>query len=118
MFKFKKNYPSFDPDEIFIDSENLPGLDLHQFEGRLNKPISAKTFLIFGGLCLLVGLTFVGRLWNLQIVKGASYAEKSENNSLERNIVFSSRGIIYDRNGVRLAWNVPPAIEGDSPGRE
>ena len=42
-----------DPDEIFLDSENLPAFDIHQFEGRLEKPISMMVILI---IFLKVGL--------------------------------------------------------------
>jgi len=30
------------PDEIFLDSSNLPNFDVYQFEGRIEKPISKK----------------------------------------------------------------------------
>jgi hypothetical protein len=39
-FKKKRNRNvEIDPDEIFIDSHNLPQFDNQQFEGRLEKPI-------------------------------------------------------------------------------
>jgi penicillin-binding protein 2 len=55
---------------------------------------------------MIVGaLFFVGRLGFLQIAKSAYYEQKSENNSLNHIAVFADRGVIYDRNGVELAWN-------------
>lgn len=105
-----------DPDEIFLDSTNLPDFDVHQFEGRLEKPIHAKTFVWFSISCAIVALFFVGKLWNLQIVHGETYKERSENNRLDHSTIFANRGVIYDRNRVPLAWNeLNP--EGEFPKR-
>jgi len=46
----KRSYKDIDPDEIFLDSENLPKFDTHQFEGRLEHPISRHTSSIFGAI--------------------------------------------------------------------
>ena len=35
-----------DPDEIFVDSQNLPDFNTDQFEGRLEKPIARNVFNI------------------------------------------------------------------------
>jgi penicillin-binding protein 2 len=48
---------------------------------------------------------FFVRSYDLQIVNGKSYLSKSENNRLNNILVFSNRGIIYDRNDKKLAWN-------------
>jgi len=93
------------PDEIFLDSKNLPAFDIHQFEGRLEKIISHKTHLVFLAIALLVGLLFLAKLWDLQIAHGESYRERSENNKLKQSLLFAPRGIIYSREGERLAWN-------------
>lgn len=39
--------------------------------------------------------------------KGEALALLSENNSLEHDIIFAERGVIYDRFGRELAWNTP-----------
>lgn len=101
----KRSYQDIHPDEIFLDSKNLPEFNLHQFEGRIEKPISPRTFIFFGILSLLILIAFIGRLFDLQITEGAAYAEKSENNILRQTIIFAARGIIEDRNGEQLAWN-------------
>ena len=94
-----------EPDEIFLDSKNLQNFDRQQFEGRIEKPISKKTILFVGGFFLLFLGMFSTRLGYLQIQKGEAYLERSQNNVLEKQIIFSDRGIIYDRNKVELAWN-------------
>jgi len=95
------------PDEIFLDSHNLPNFDVHQFEGRIEKPISKNIILILGFFFLFVGVVFVGRIGVLQITRGEAFTLQSENNRLQHTPIFSERGIIYDRNGVELAWNAP-----------
>lgn len=95
-----------EPDEIFLDSSNLPKFDTHQFEGRLVSPISKRNITL---LAVFFSLAFAGiaaKVWSLQIANGAKYSERSENNRLRHLTVFSPRGVIYDRNGKELAWNI------------
>jgi len=94
-----------DPDEIFLDSKNLPNFNTDQFEGRLERPISRTTFRFLASVFLLIGLIFIGRLWYLQVNRGDSFEKRSENNRLKHTIIFADRGIIYDRNKKELAWN-------------
>src|SRR3989344_858240 len=93
-----------EPDEIFLDSENLQNFDRQQFEGRIEKPISKKTILFINIFFIIIAFSFGLRLGYLQIGKGGAYFNRSENNILEKQIIFSDRGIIYDRNGKELAW--------------
>ncbi len=95
------------PDEILLDVNNLPEFDRQQFEGRMEQPLGKKSFRSLFVIMVFVGLFFVGRLGFLQIAKSAYYQQKSENNSLDHIAVFADRGVIYDRNGVELAWNTP-----------
>ena len=94
-----------EPDEIFLDSKNLQNFDRQQFEGRIEKPISKKAIFFVGIFFLLFLGVFSTRLGYLQIQKGQVYLDRSQNNVLEKQIIFSDRGIIYDRNKVELAWN-------------
>lgn len=94
-----------DPDEIFLDSTNLPQFDVSQFEGRLEQPISKRTIAILGSLFVICALLFMARLWFLQINKGEAFAIRSEQNHLRETDIFSNRGVVFDRNGVILASN-------------
>ncbi|MSR73040.1 hypothetical protein EXS61_00305 [Candidatus Parcubacteria bacterium] len=107
IFKRRVSYKDAEiyPDEIFLDSRNLPQFDVHQFEGRLEKPISKIVLKILGGIFVFAGLVFISQIWILQIYKGKAYSERSENNRLRKTSIFSNRGIIYDRNAVELASN-------------
>lgn len=106
----KRHYKDIDPDEIFLDSKNLPQFDVNQFEGQIEKPIKKSTIWFLAVFFLLVGIAFTTKVWVLQVYKGEAYAEKSENNRLEKTIIFAERGIIYDRNKIALAWNDPNPV--------
>lgn len=105
-FSKKKSDIEIAPDEIFIDSSNLPEFDTHQFEGHLEKPITKKLVKLTGVFCLLIGLIFVCKSAELQIVNGSDYQELSKQNHLSYQPVFSQRGIITDKDKNRLAWNI------------
>lgn len=105
------------PDEIFLDSKNLPAFDVYQFEGRLEKPISRKAYLGLALVAILASLLFLFKLWDLQVVHGESYRERSENNRLKQSLLFASRGILYARDGGRLAWNEATTSIGVLPSR-
>ena len=112
LFRRSHKHTLIEPDEIFLDSSNLPQFDTHQFEGRIERPISKNTFLLLGVAIFMIVLLLTGRLWMLQVVHGSSYSERSEENRLQDIHLFAERGLIYDRNGVELAWNTPNS-EGD-----
>lgn len=101
----KRNTHEIDPDEIFLDSRNSPDFDTQQFEGRLERPISRGTLLFIGAAFALLLVVFSGRVAQLQVARGESYTRMSEENRLEGIPLFGDRGVIYDRNGVELAWN-------------
>jgi len=93
------------PEDILIDQLNLPSFDHSQLEGRIIKPISSYIFYIIIFIVLIVFTFFFYNSYKLQIVKGEFYENKAENNRFETTPIFSSRGVIYDRNKIPLAWN-------------
>ena len=50
-------------------------------------------------------LSFFLRSFFLQVVDGSTYVQKSDNNILRDTLIFPERGVIYDRNSTKLAWN-------------
>lgn len=57
---------------------------------------------IFALLCVLAG-----RMAYLQVVLHEKYQDLSENNRIQLRPIAPNRGLIYDRNGVLLAENIP-----------
>ncbi|MES2214316.1 MAG: hypothetical protein V4465_02960, partial [Patescibacteria group bacterium] len=111
--RFQRQYKDIDPEDIFLDSANLPGFAEHRFEGRIEKPIAESTFFFLKCILGIVICLFFVKLWTLQINKGSAYAEVSENNRLAHTLIFANRGLIYDRNKVELATN---AVKDDASG--
>ena len=103
--KVSRRYAPIDPDEIFLDSQNLPEFNRDQFEGRIEKPITRHVFSVLAFVLVLVGLIFIGKVWALQVLHGDIMKTKSDNNSLHNVTIFADRGLITDRNGVPLVWN-------------
>lgn len=95
----------FDPDEILLDARNLPRFDESRFEGRVELPITKKTFWVLGSIILALVLIYLGRVGFLQIVEGQALARVSEENRLHHSVIFGRRGIIFDRRGEQLASN-------------
>lgn len=64
-------------------------------------------FVVFGLAIMLVMSVLGVRLSNLQLTHGSFYAGRAQANRIVLQAVPSSRGLIYDRNGVQLVRNVP-----------
>ena len=102
---YKNRIKDIDPDEIFLDSSNLPNFNVHQFEGRIEKPISVRTIIFLASFFVAIFIFFIFRAENLQITNGDEYFIRSENNMMRNTLIFAKRGVITDRNDIRLAWN-------------
>lgn len=90
-------------------------LETSQFEGRVVAPVGRGALLAVGVVFLLAVGVFGVRAYTLQVAQGAEYAKISRDNTLDRSILFATRGIIKDRTGRELAWNsIPEMIDATS----
>lgn len=105
----KKTYKDHDlsPEDVLIDAHNMPRFNAHQFEGRMARRIPARRGYTLMALFILLIIIFTGRLYLVQVTRGAEYAEQSAKNHLDHYVLFADRGIIRDRTGKELAWNEP-----------
>ncbi len=110
LFRKRKKTKSLDLDDVFADALNLSSLDKHSLEGKFTRLIPNLHLYILFAFFVAVLLVFSYRLFQVQIVEGAKYKEISENNSIEKKILFAKRGVIKDRFGRVLAFN------SESPG--
>lgn len=101
----KRRKTEIEPDEIFIDSSNIPQFDKEQFEGRIEKPIDSRSLLFAGTLIVLLFVAYGARAFTLMVVEGSAYAKQAAENQLAESIIFAERGIILDRTGLELAFN-------------
>ena len=101
----RKRVKEIAPDEIFLDSSNLPAYESSQFEGRVVPSLSRRATLGVGVVFLLLIAAFGSRAFSLQVMSGTSYSTISRDNTLRQSVLFATRGLILDRNGKELAWN-------------
>lgn len=94
-----------DPEDVFLDSQNLSSLNIDQMQGHFERPLGKHIFYLFLiGIFLLLG-SYTYRLFSMQIINGEMYIKKADNNHLKKIPLFALRGTITDRNGELLAWN-------------
>lgn len=106
-----RKYEDINPEDVFLDSTNLPGFKDYTLEGRIERPIGSVTFIGIKVVLGIIVLLLIGRLWSLSVLSGSTYAEISEQNRLDKTLIFADRGVILDRNGLELATNALRAEE-------
>ncbi len=71
----------------------------------------SKKRLMIGFICLsAVIVFFFSRAVFLQIIRGEQYAVLAQSNRYRSQRILPPRGLIYDRNGVLIAQNVPSFV--------
>lgn len=95
-----------DPEDVFLDSQNLSQLNIDQLEGQLERPLGKHVFYVALLFAFVLVASFSYRLFAMQVTQGDEYKEMSDNNRLRKLPLFALRGTIADRNGSLLAWNV------------
>jgi penicillin-binding protein 2 len=76
-------------------------------DGRREYGRPLSRFLVFG-LAVIIGLgSLSARLFYMQVVSATDYEALAQGNRTVLQAIPSSRGLIYDRNGLELVTNVP-----------
>ena len=78
----------------------------------LKNPLAERQLTLFRAVIAGLGvvaltLVLVGRLLQLQVVDHDVYATRSDDNRMRVRIIAPARGLVYDRNGIVLAENLP-----------
>ena len=115
LFRKKKGI-EIDPDEIFVDSVNLPDFDDQQFEGRIERSIPKGSVYFLVTAFGLVFSLFIWKAAALQVTNGEWYANRSSSNTLREIPVYGERGLIVDRKDIELASNSPTRSYITDPG--
>jgi len=74
---------------------------------KLQNNLSDRRILSFWLIVIAVFSIYSYRLFSLQILNGETYLARAEDNRTDTINLATQRGIIYDRNGVILARNIP-----------
>ena len=61
---------------------------------------------IISALVVIIGIIYIGQLFNLQILS-PQYRDYADSNAFLRRTLYPARGAIYDRNGELLVYNRP-----------
>lgn len=69
--------------------------------------ITQIRFLLFYAAMMLIGVIFIGRLIQLQVFQYENFSSVAIENRQTLINIPAPRGVIYDRNGIILAENVP-----------
>lgn len=80
---------------------------LNSKDQRVESRLFSRRALIALGVILLALLGLVARLAYLQIINHQHFTTLSENNRVKLQPIPPTRGLIFDRNGVLLADNLP-----------
>lgn len=94
-----------DPDEIFADAINLPSFSKNTPDGQMEKPIAKGPFFLFVVVIMAGLLALVVFLFRAQIIRGAEYLARANDNKFYEIPLRPPRGVIYDSRGVILASN-------------
>ena len=76
-------------------------------DGRNDLPRSPGRFVAFGLAAALVFTLLGGRLFQLQVLSGSEYARRAAADRTVEVAVPAPRGLIFDREGRRVAVNAP-----------
>ncbi len=87
-------------------SENIKTERLRGRTHSYGKNYAIRSFLLPSILFLAISILII-RLFFLQISLGSYYRHLSDNNRIKTVIIHAPRGIIFDRNGSPLVFNVP-----------
>lgn len=90
--------------EVFSEGEILSMDDTTVFLGA---SLSRSRYRLVLGVLGCVIFLLLSRAFWMQIVQGDIYGLQAEENRLRHDVISAKRGIIYDRNGVILADNLP-----------
>lgn len=101
----KSSSHEIDPEDVFIDSQNLSMLNLDQMQGQLERPLGKHIFYTTLVLSCILIIGFSYRLYAMQVIQGDDYREMADKNRLKKIPLFALRGTISDRSGQILAWN-------------
>lgn len=88
-------------------SESIHTEKRSRLHNQFDPSFFSMRVVIFPLLIALVGIILFGRLFFLQILGGQYYRDLSDTNRIRTQILHAPRGIIFDRNGNPLVYNVP-----------
>jgi penicillin-binding protein 2 len=108
VYRVKNSNVDIEPHEVFLDKlakykEDELGLSEKKFEVPIKEAISYVLFGIF----FILALILFSRVFYFQVFEGKKLHTQAENNKGSVNLIVPVRGIVYDKNMVKLVLNSP-----------
>ncbi|MEK7643321.1 MAG: penicillin-binding transpeptidase domain-containing protein [Patescibacteria group bacterium] len=101
----KKSNSFLSPDEIFLDTSDIPGFERERFEGVIEQPLSRGSFYMVAVIGFLIGSLLLGRTAWLSVARGEELAGRAERNYIRKTYADAPRGTIFDKNGTAIVFN-------------
>ena len=106
-FKIKRKFSEeIEPEEIFMDSERLRESPEGERE-KIEKPIKERVLKIFLFSITVILAVLLAKSFHLQVIKGNYWQGLADENKIRSYPIRPLRGVIYDKNKIPLAINVP-----------
>ncbi|MEK7125777.1 MAG: penicillin-binding protein 2 [Patescibacteria group bacterium] len=106
--------------ELFVDGDILVAESYRKHPRHSWAKFQNNSVLFYAAVLFFILL--LGRLYYLQILRGEEYFGVAENNRIRATTIAAPRGVIFDRAGERLAYNVPDfglfVVPGDLPKKQ
>src|SRR6266480_846212 len=95
----------------FLFGENIRSekIKRHRYEEG-QSVLKSRGLLLPLVLCLVL-LLLISKLFSLQVVHGDEYKKLADSNRTRTLIIHAPRGVIFDRNGQPLVFNIPGFIQ-------
>lgn len=78
----------------------------HKYTEEYDQIFHPRVIILPVILCL-IAIIFLIKLFNLQIIQGSYYRMLADRNRTRTTVIPAPRGVIFDRNGVSLVYNIP-----------
>ena len=106
-FKVKRKFEEdIEPEEILMDSKRLKESPESEKE-KLEKPIRENVLKIILISIIVILVALLAKSFQLQILKGNYWRKLADENRVRSYPIKPLRGIIYDKNKIPLAINIP-----------
>lgn len=107
-FRFHKKNKEIEPHEVFLDElVQKREREYGTSKKRIEVPLPRNTLILFSLIFFLLFLLFFARDVQLQILENEHYTALAQRNVLSISSKQITRGIIYDRTGRQIVYNVP-----------
>jgi len=108
IYRVKKTNIDIEPHEVFLDKlarskEEELGLSEKKFEVPLKERMSYILFSVF----FILSAVLFSKVFYFQIFEGKKLYVEAKNNKGSVNLIVPTRGIIYDKNMIKLVLNSP-----------